>query len=707
MEGNMNKGIYFMGWYRDMWNYHPSLPMKNMQMVEDICDIHGNMLVWSCLGSGAIGLPYMDKEANENIPPRLRLYGFMNDKEFCTELKKRGVKVFSVLWKAQLWEFGAEFNEDESELLSLNLLRGASDNHKYVGMSELSTNRYPKLFDPIEKYFPNGLYNYFGEKIGDFLEEFKATSLEGRNILSAWLMAPGHDHKCYTPCANKDSYLAYMKRDVEMMIDANAGGLHIDEYDTQKHVTSNAGCFCRECIAKFRIYLKEHDIELPEDAGELDSFDYREYLLSKGYTDENLLAFNANDRWEIPLYRHYFEMQMDSIEWVVRELSQHAKAYCKKTRGEDFPVTANLFQCYPVGDRCKKYLDILAGEKTELQLRQDGWYRFAHGWLNGKECCFVEDPNQYIRDMNVDIKNGINDRFILFALEPLAHGFHVAFPYGSWLQNQVKDAFWPDLRVLRTLGPWLDEKEAFFGKEHVADIGVIYDSPSAYENNVSEPAVGGGSTYNKVQKVSLKGVEELGRQGAFSAQGDFGNFFRLVQDLSDRHVLYNVLFESKDEPLTKERLKGYKTIVVPDAFLMSDADAAVLDEFAAEGGKIITLERCHELLKGSEAYTKENVCELVDKLAAEKTFIDAPACAPYGMDLRKTENGWALHIVNYNYNEETHRIDPIEELKFGVQLPVSEATGHSFPENKELVVCVENGVLTVKNAGIYTIVEMI
>ena len=29
----MHKGLYFMGWYRDMWNYHPSLPMKNMQMV--------------------------------------------------------------------------------------------------------------------------------------------------------------------------------------------------------------------------------------------------------------------------------------------------------------------------------------------------------------------------------------------------------------------------------------------------------------------------------------------------------------------------------------------------------------------------------------------------------------------------------------------------------------------------------------------------
>lgn len=695
-----------MGWYRDMWNYHPSLPIKNMQMVEDIVDIHANMLIWSCLGSGAIGLPYLDKEANDDTAPRLRLYGFMNDKEFCEECRKRGVKVFAVLWKAQLWEFGAEFNEDESKLLSLNILRGASNNHKYVGMSELSTNRYPKIFDPIEKYFPQGLINYFGEKVGDFLDEFKSVSLEGRNILSNWLMAPAHDHKCYSPCCNKDSFLKYMKRNVEMMIDAGAGGLHIDEYDTQKHVTSNAGCFCRECVAKFREYIKEHKIELPEDAGCIESFDYRQYLLSKGYTDEMLLAFNGNDRWDIPLYRHFYDMQMASVEWVVREVSQHAKKYALETRHEEFPVTANLFQCFPLGDSVKKYLDILAGEKTDIRLRQDGWYRFAAGWLNGKDSCFVEDPNQYIRDVLEDIKNGINDRFILFAIEPIAHGFHVAFPYGSWLQNQAKDAFWPDLRVLRKLGPWLDENERLFGKKHLADIGVVYDSASAYENNISEPYNDKNSTYSKVQKVSLQGVEELGQQGAFSNQGNFGHFFKLLQDLSNRHVLYNVLFESEDEPLTKERLAGYNTIIVPDAFLMDTKNAAVLNEFAANGGNLISLERKIDALNVKETYTAENVKELVEKMIRTADIIDASESDLYSVDLRETDDGKALHVVNYNYNEETHRIDAIPELKIGLNFVANKVEVHCFPENPDLKVGLENGTLSIQNAGIYTVIEI-
>lgn len=71
----MHKGLYFMGWYRDMWNYHPSLPLKNMQMVEDITDIHANMLIWSCLGSGAIGCHIWIKKPMMIRPPGYGLYG--------------------------------------------------------------------------------------------------------------------------------------------------------------------------------------------------------------------------------------------------------------------------------------------------------------------------------------------------------------------------------------------------------------------------------------------------------------------------------------------------------------------------------------------------------------------------------------------------------------------------------------------------------
>ncbi len=697
----MLRGLYFMGWFRDMWNYHPSLPMKNMHMIEDIEEIKANTLIWSCLGSGAIGLPYLDREANDVIPPRLRLYGFVNDKEFCQECAKRGIEVFSVLWKAQLWEFGAELSDDESELLSLNILRGASRNRKYVGMRELSTNAYPKIFSPIEKYFPDGLLDYKGKKVEDFLEEFKAVSLEGRNILSAWLMAPGHDHKCYSPCSNKDSYLRYMKRDIEMMCDAGAGGLHIDEYDTQKHLLQNAGCFCRECMDKFRAYITAHALPLPQDAGDSADFDYRQYLRGRGYKDKDLVASNGNNRWKIPLFRNFTDMQMASIEWVVRELSRHLREYSTRTRGKAMRVTANLFQCYPYSWPCKKHLDILAGEKTSIELRQDGWYKFAFGWLNGKESCFVEDPNQYVRDMLDDIKNNINDRFIVFALEPMAHGFHVSFPYGSWLQNQVKDAFWPDLRVLKKLGSWLSERESLFPKNPCADIAVVYDALSAYENLLTEP------DDQEIVPVEFAEGEELGRQGAFARDGRFRSFFELVQSLSNRHVLYNVLFNSPDEVLTPARLSAYKKVIVPDAFVMDDQSAKAIQAFAQAGASVITLARSVKALSSCRSYAAQDMGLLVAELAKSKGVVSAKDSEKFGIAVHKDrdKNRFLLHIVNYNYNPGTHRIDPTD-ASFELAFEAKGTKVHSFPENPAISVSLRKNKLALKHVGIYTIVEL-
>ena len=71
-----------MCWFKEDWNYHPSMMSKRLQQVEDIVSVHGNMLLWSCLGSGAIGIPYLQKEAFERIQPRFRFYGYLNDSEF-------------------------------------------------------------------------------------------------------------------------------------------------------------------------------------------------------------------------------------------------------------------------------------------------------------------------------------------------------------------------------------------------------------------------------------------------------------------------------------------------------------------------------------------------------------------------------------------------------------------------------------------------
>jgi len=55
----MERGIYFDGWYHNNHCYHPSLPYRTMQMVEDLEKYKATILVWSVMGGGSISLPYL------------------------------------------------------------------------------------------------------------------------------------------------------------------------------------------------------------------------------------------------------------------------------------------------------------------------------------------------------------------------------------------------------------------------------------------------------------------------------------------------------------------------------------------------------------------------------------------------------------------------------------------------------------------------
>ena len=86
----MERGIYFDAWFKHNYCYHPSLPLRSRQMLEDLEKYHGSVLVWAGLGGGSISLPYLRHEAFGPVDPRMQIYGFMNDSEFIAECNKRG-----------------------------------------------------------------------------------------------------------------------------------------------------------------------------------------------------------------------------------------------------------------------------------------------------------------------------------------------------------------------------------------------------------------------------------------------------------------------------------------------------------------------------------------------------------------------------------------------------------------------------------------
>lgn len=674
----MIRGMHYMCWFREDWNYHPSMMSKRLQQVDDAASVHGNMLLWSCLGSGAIGIPYLYKEAYEKIQPRFRFYGYLNDSEFCRECEKRGITAYAVLWKAQLWEFPAEFNEDKSELVALNKLVGEGEKG-YVGISELSTNQYPKLFEPMDTFFPDGLRDSHGQRIEDYLEGLSARTLEGRKILSSWLMVPGHDHKCYTPCSNKPAYMQYMKKMLEIMIDAGAGGILLDEYDVQLHALLNAGCFCDDCMEQFREYLRRHPCEETRDL-DLRTFNYREYLLSQGYKDDDLKVQQLAARMQIPLIRQFTRFNLERLEDDFRQIRDFVKEYGQKTRGKDLPVTANLYNCLPRSEGLRKYCDVICGEKGGIKLRQDAFYRFGHAFMQGKEGSFIEDPNDHILQILDDIDHNKNDAYILFMLEPLAFGFNIAISYGGWLINLKKDSFYPNMEVERRMGKWLTEREELFRADPAAEIAVVYDHRSALDVDMFS------GNYQDPNK-----------------EGGFRNFFDITQELCRQNVLYNVLYASADEPLTSERLAPYKKVVLIDSYSLSAEEKAAVHAFAGKGNVFALGRIDRDFYSYRFDYTK--FAELTAALQEGNTLFSCEPNPDVGTALHYAKDGYTLHLVNYRLNSVSREIERIPEFSVRLDRPVQGIDVHSFPHG-DSTASFEGNRLTIRNLDIETVISI-
>ncbi len=462
-----------------MANYHPCLPMKRMQMVEDLVDMEGQALFWSSVGSAGVGLPFLAQEIDEQPPSRLRFYGYLSDREFIQECAKRDITVYGVVWKAHLWEFPAEFSDDESELLSLNITRGVGQKG-WLGIRELSQDRYPRLFAPMRDYLPDGLRDSNGDEVVDYLAGLKCESLEGKDIFSRWLMVPDHEHLCYTPCCNKPAYDQYIRRNIEMMIDAGVGGILIDEPESQKIAMFSAGCFCDECRKGFRQYLRDHPSEATAGI-DLEHFDYRAFLLERGLGDEDIRVGAGPERFRYPLLREWTAFQLAGSIKNMADWSTYIREYATAQRGSPIPVTANIFDGTARGLHYLQHVDVWCGEKADLNLRGDDWYRFAHGVASGIPTSFSNAPNEYVAQISDAMRDGKPDGYLLHILEGYAQGCSITTPYGAWLAHHRKDAIIMPKPLADHLGRWLKQHEALFPEDPVADLAILYDHRVAWE----------------------------------------------------------------------------------------------------------------------------------------------------------------------------------------------------------------------------------
>jgi hypothetical protein len=627
-------------------------------MIEDLVEYKSTVLVWSALGGGSISLPYLEVEAYGEIDPRFRFYGFMNDAEFIRECQKHGIKVFGIVFEVQGWEFPVELNEEEDQILALNELRGIGK-QDWIGLREFSQNRYPKLWPSFESYFPGGLVNSDGEPVTDLLEECASRDIEGVACHAHWVECPDRDHFCYTMDRNNPVWREYLKAVIRIQIDAGVDGIQLDEAELPLTTLQYGGCFCKDCMKGFRGYLQTlPEAELPKELHDVDlrTFHYGEWLKGQGYD------FKSR-REESPLYWQYIRFQCGAITEYFGELADYARAYAAE-KGREVLVSGNFFNVLDQYYALEPKVDMIITEMRNTRFRQPEWYRYVHGFAGDKPVVVVENPYGGVVPELVD-KLSIGKGYDLFRMslyEGAALGANMSVPYGAWMGSIQEDAFYPPHDLVVEIQEFLADNEALFSRKTYSETGVVYSIESNFYGGARPDQIANNTENLRTDETLI--------------------FWSVCDALSSSAQAYDVVFfpdgTLRADSLTVGDLTQYRVLILPGCHFLTGTQAALIEEFMDQGGKVITEgnlgmnqpeETRRRLLDHANIDITDSLEALVNAWRSADPQIQVDANLDLAVNIQRVESGAAVHIIRYDYREEEDRVPPLDTLEMTIRLP--------------------------------------
>ncbi len=685
----MERGIYFDGWYRDNHCYHPSLPFRSMRMVEDLEKYKGTILVWSVMGGGSISLPYLENEAFGEVDPRLRFYGYMNDAEFIAECNKRGIKTMGIVFEVQGWEFPVTVSEDGRSMKQFNVIREGEASDTY-GLNEFASGKFDGLFrTSLKDYYPQGIFNSDGERVTDLQEEVAARTFRGEPVHAQWVEVVGHSKTCYQTCRNNPVWREYLKKIMELQIDAGVAGIQLDEAELPITSMGAGGCFCKDCRKQFRAYLQKRKaagtLSPVYEHIDLESFDYQEYILEKGYASPE----------ESPMFRDYYEFQMRAVKKHFTELADHAREYARRTRNKEILVSGNFFNCMPVYYPFEDKVDVIITEMEKTLFRQPHWYRYISGYSNTKPVIVAENPYGGIVPQLLEMLEAGQgyDLYRLFLLEASVYGCNMSVPYGGWMGNTIKNAFYPPASVTAQVQGFLAEHEEYYSKDSSAMIMVAYSFPSYYWREVTKS--GGANALVEDESILFYKSLDMESEGASRLP-----FWEVIHLMSDRQVIYDVRMFG-DEDLRPDRVdvsqwQQYELIVLPECDFLTANQREELEKYIDRGGRLLMFGKTAENCPGwaRQMAEKKNVIicanpasrgeamelfgqvfeELNERIAQVKVRVEDVSLQNFvGVHCHRNHGVNTIHLLNYHYDRKEDRVQPIEHVSLEARIP-SEAT---------------------------------
>ena len=715
----MERGIYFDGWFRHNHCYHPGLPPRSRQMLEDLKRYHGTVLAWAGLGGGSISLPYLAHEAFGPVDPRMQIYGYMNDSEFIAECNRAGIRLFGIVFEVQGWEYPAVFDA-EGKIIRMNLRAEDDPDHGWYGLREFSADTCPDAFPTsLKDYYPGGIRDEDGNPVTDLWEACCTRDLQGQPIHAQWVEIKGHRETCYQMCRNNPVWRGYLKKIMALQIDAGVPGIQLDECELPMTSISSGGCFCKSCMKQFTARLKERKAEGslgPEwDGIDLDTFDYGAWLREHGcsYPDG------------APFYRDYWEFQVLQVRRYFGELADFAREYAREKYGRNLMISGNFYNMQPAYYPIEDKVDIVITEMEHTLFRQPYYYRYCAGFAPGKPVIIAENPYGGIIPRLLELldRGKGYDLYRIFLLEASMYGCNMSVPYGGWMGNTIKDAFWAPRALTAGVQDFLAAHEECYPRSRSRGAAVLYSYGSYYwrDSNKGSGANGMQDSYGALLDATASEWLDPDMKPV--------PFWDFIRAMSDVNAQYDVLMlpdgSFRADDFTADRLDGYPLVIVPDCFVLTENQREILLGYARKGGKVLIVGRLaegtgltEELLRtgnasavslegGKEAYTARF-------MAAFETLYAAFApveCRAEKTGVQRYDLGgktW-IHLLNYRYDEQADRVLPADRLELALRDvaagdPVILVPDGSPAPSYEITREGDMAKLVLRNAGLYTVV---
>jgi hypothetical protein len=649
------RGVYFDAWFPRQHCYHPSLPPRRLRMLDDLVDYRATTLVWAALGGGSISLPYLEQEAFGPVDARARFYGFVNDSEFIQAARQRGIQVFGIVFEAQGWELPVELSPAEDEILALNETRGVGRRDR-IGLREFGQNRYPKLWKPVQHYFPGGLINSDGAKVTDLIEECCARDVHGNALHAKWVQCPDREHECFYMDRNNPVWREYLKAVIRIQIDAGVDGVQLDETELPIGSFQYGGCFCKDCMKGFRAHLAGRPDRPAElDGVDLTTFHYGRWLLERGYDF-------TKDQLDTPLYRDYHRYQCDAIRRHFRELAGFARAYADQ-KGREIRVSGNFFNMDPQYLALADDVDVIVTEMRNTTHRQPEWYRYVAGFARGKDVIVAENPyGGIVPDLAQQLGRGNGyDLLRLSLYEAAAMGANMAVPYGSWMGATIHDSFHPPHALLSEIQAFLADHEDLFSRVSGNDVAVVYDVAGNFD---------------------LVARADVGDNLVNAHDADIVVPYRtVVGRLARAGVPFDVILfpdgVTAPDRVTVADLHEHHQAILPACAELTGGQVAALHAYLAGGGHVVHTGDLGEPSLREHPNVRAAAADDLDGLLPYGRQVEVAGDMLATNVMRLPDGRTAVHVVNYGYDAEEDRVRPFDtDLTVRLFRPHARAAGY-------------------------------